>query len=234
MARPLCGRALTQTAGTKTSAFSAFPHTSLAKQAFYTVAFKPNKRDTWDHLRANLVAQFYPVETRTARTIEFQSTRYNIGETIDSYAFRLERKLEQAMPELAAAGAAQVRAEMLKSQFINGLPDPYRTRLYENPLLTFEQCQVTARQLMAAAQLSLLVKPYDCLLSRHARPTVDYFLPYAGANVAAPQIKPEPQFPANASRPYYPERDDRDRDGRRYDTRDYDDREFRREPTSRL
>ena len=37
------------------------------------------------------------------------------------------------MPELAAPRAAQVRAEMLKSQFINGLPDPYRTRLYEKP-----------------------------------------------------------------------------------------------------
>ena len=48
-----------------------------------------NERDTWDHLRANLVAQFYPVESRTARTIEFQSTRFTIGETIDAYAFRL-------------------------------------------------------------------------------------------------------------------------------------------------
>ena len=63
------------------------------------------------------------------------------------------------MPELAAPGAAQERAEMLKNQFINGLPDPYRTRLYENPLLTFEQCQVTARQLMVAAKLSLLCNP---------------------------------------------------------------------------
>ena len=81
-----------------------------------------DQRDTWVNLRANLIAQFYPVEMRTARTIEFQSTRYNIGETIDAYAWRLERKLEQAMPELTAPGAAQVRAEMLKSQFINGLP----------------------------------------------------------------------------------------------------------------
>ena len=63
------------------------------------------------------------------------------------------------MPDLAALGAAKVRAEMLKSQFINGLLDPYRTRLYENPLLTFEQCQIAARQLMAAAQLSLLSNP---------------------------------------------------------------------------
>ena len=46
---------------------------------------------------------------------------------------------------------------------------------------------------------------------------------------AAPQVKPEPQFPANASRPYYPDREDRDPDGRRYDTRDYDNRDSRRD-----
>ena len=116
------------------------------------------EKDTWQH-RENLIAQFSPIETRTARTIEFQSTRFTPGETIDAYAYRVERKLDQAMPELSAAGAAQARTEMLKSQFINGLPEPYKTRLYENPMLTFQQCQTTARQLMAAAQLSLLSNP---------------------------------------------------------------------------
>ena len=43
------------------------------------------------------------------------------------------------MPELADFGA-QVREEMFKSQFNNGLPDLYQTRQLENPLLTFEQC----------------------------------------------------------------------------------------------
>ena len=171
-----------------------------------------NERDTWAHLRANLIAQFYPAETRTARTIEFHTTRHNAGETIDAYAYRLERKLDQAMPELTAPGAAQVRAEMLKSQFINGLPDPYRTRLYENPQLTFEQCQITARQLMAAAQLSLLSTPMTSAFLGMPTQTPSNLLPFAGANAFVPQVKPEPAVPANASRPYYPERDDRDRD----------------------
>ena len=132
-----------------------------------------DQRDSWTNLRANLIAQFYLVETRTARTIEFQSTRYNIGETIDAYAWRLERKLEQAMPELAAPGAAQVRAKMLKSQFINGRPDPYRTCLYKTPLLSFEQCQVIVRQLMAAAQLSLLSNPMTAgFLGMPGQPTL--------------------------------------------------------------
>ena len=85
--------------------------------------------------------------------------RDTLLETIDSYAYRLERKLDQAMPELGVDGAAQARTEMLKSQFIIGLPEPYKTRLFENPQLTFQQCQTTARQLMAAAQLSLLSTP---------------------------------------------------------------------------
>ena len=51
-----------------------------------------NQRDTWPNLRANLIAQFYPVETRTARTIEFQSTRY-VGETIEAYTSLLGSSL---------------------------------------------------------------------------------------------------------------------------------------------
>ena len=131
------------------------------------------EKDTWAHLRKNLIAQFYPIETRTARTIEFQSTRFTPGETIDAYAYRVERKLDQTMPELSVAGAAQARTEMLKSQFINGLPEPYKTRLYENPMLTFQQCQTTARQLMAAAQLSLLSNPLtnSSLLGAFATPS---------------------------------------------------------------
>lgn len=129
---------------------------------------QPDQRDTWDHLRTNLLALYYPQETRTARTMEFQSSKYIPGETIETYAYRLERKLDQAMPELREAAQAQIRTDMIKSQFISGLPEPYRTRLYENPLLTFEQCQTTARQLMAAAQLSLLnnpiPQPYNPLL----------------------------------------------------------------------
>ena len=67
---------------------------------------QPNQRDTWAHLRANLIAQFYPAETSTTRKIEFHTNRHNAGETIDAYAYRLERKLEQAMPELVDSNAA--------------------------------------------------------------------------------------------------------------------------------
>lgn len=45
------------------------------------------------------------------------------------------------MSELRRAAQEQILTEMLKSQFIIGFPEPYRTRLYENPLLIFEQCQ---------------------------------------------------------------------------------------------
>ena len=65
------------------------------------------EKDTWANLRENLIAQFYLIETRTARTIEFQSTRFTPGETIDAYAYRVERKLNQAMPELSVAGEEQ-------------------------------------------------------------------------------------------------------------------------------
>ena len=48
----------------------------------------------------------------------------------------------------------------------------------------------------------------------------------------APQIKPEPLVPANASRPYYPNCEDRVRTNRYFSQRDCDDRDMRRD-TSR-
>ena len=87
----------------------------------------PVERNNWANLRTNIIAQFYPMETRTARTIEFHTTRFILGESIDSYASRLERKLDQAMPELGVDGAAQARTEMLKSQFIKAFQN--RTKL---------------------------------------------------------------------------------------------------------
>ena len=61
----------------------------------------PGERNNWANLRTNLIPQFYPMVTRTARTIEFHTTQFVPGESIDSYAYRLGRKLDQAMPELA-------------------------------------------------------------------------------------------------------------------------------------
>lgn len=65
-------------------------------------------------LRTNLLAYYYPHETRTARTMEFKSCKYISGVTIENYAYRLKRKLDQAMLELHGAAKEQVRTEMLK------------------------------------------------------------------------------------------------------------------------
>ena len=154
------------------------------------------------------MAQFNPIETRIGRTIEFQSTRFTPGETIDAYAYRIERKLDQAMPELSAAGAAQARTKMLKSKFINGLHEPYKTRLYENPMLTFQQCQTTARQLMAAAQLSELLNSLtnSSLLGAYATFSTLSTFQSATPSPNTQPVKVEPYLPINASRPYYSNR----------------------------
>ena len=134
------------------------------------------------------------------------------------------------MPELAAPGGAQVRAEMLKSQFINGLPDRYRTRLYENPQLTFEQCQVTARQLMAAAQLSLLPNPMSASFLGAPYQQASTLFPFPGANpAAAPACKAEHLVLANAIRPYYPAPDDLDHYGQYRISREFDSRDAQRD-----
>lgn len=67
------------------------------------------------------------------------------------------------------ASQAKFHREMLKSRFICELPQPYRTHLYENFLLTFEKFKTQARQLMAAAQLSLIKTPYlQRILTMHS------------------------------------------------------------------
>ena len=79
---------------------------------------------------------------------------------------------------------------------------------------------------MAAAQLTLLSNPTTAgFLGMPGQPA---HFPYAGASNAAPQVKPEPVFPTNASRPYYPDREDR---ASRYNSnRDYDHCDTRRDP----
>ena len=81
---------------------------------------------------------------------------------------------------------------------------------------------------MAAAQLSLLSNPITAaFLGMPGQPSTTV-VSYTGANTAGPQIKPEPSIPANASRPYYPEREDRDSSSCYYNNRVYDDRAERR------
>ena len=114
---------------------------------------RDDQKQNWADLRTNLLALFYPPESRTARNIEFQAIQYVAGESIDIYAYRLERSFDQANPDYV--NHPNIRTELLKSQFIKGLPEPFHTRLLESPLLTYDQCKTTARQLLAASKLSI-------------------------------------------------------------------------------
>ena len=79
---------------------------------------------------------------------------------------------------------------------------PISNSLLKNPQLTFEQCQVKTRQLMSAAQLSLLSNQ----ITAGFLEIPGHFTTFSYANAAnvASQVKPEPLVPANATRPYYP------------------------------
>ena len=137
------------------------------------------------------------------------------------------------MPELSAAGAAQARTKMLKSQFINGLSEPYKTRLFKNTMLTFQQCQTIARQLMAAAQLSLLSNPLTNLSLLGAFTT---FPTLSTLYTTTPfrnnqQVKVELYLPTNASRLYYSDHTEYEsRRDRQDNTRDryYNNRNYNR------
>ena len=100
----------------------------------------------------NLLVLLYPPESRTARNIEFQAIQYVPGESVDIYAYHLEQSFDQANPDYI--NHPDIRFEMLKSQFIKGLPEPFNTHLLESPLLTYDECKTTARQLLAASKLS--------------------------------------------------------------------------------
>ena len=145
---------------------------------------RDDQKQTWADLRANLLALFYPAESRTARNIEFQAIQYIPGESIDIYAYRLERSFDQANPDYV--NHPNIRREMLKSQFIKGLPEPFHTRLLEAPLLTYDQCKTTARQLLAASKLSTLPQQSSQIQFPNPMPTT--------ATV---------QVPTNAFRPLY-------------------------------
>ena len=112
---------------------------------------RDNQKQNWADLRTNLLALLYPLESRTARNIEFQAIQYVSGESIDIYAYRLERLFDQANPDYI--NHPDIRTELLKSQFIKGLREPFHTCLLESPLLTYDQCKTTARQLLAASKL---------------------------------------------------------------------------------
>ena len=90
---------------------------------------RDNQKQNWADLQTNLLALLYPPESRTARNIEFQAIQYVSGESIDIYAYRLERSFDQANPDYI--NYPDIRTEVLTSQFIKGLLEPFHTRLLE-------------------------------------------------------------------------------------------------------
>ena len=140
---------------------------------------RDNQKQNWADLRTTLLALLYPPESRTARSIEFQAIQYVSGESIDIYAYRFERSFDQVNPDYI--NHPDIRTKVLKSQFINGLPEPFHTRRLESSLLTYDQCITTAFKLLAASKLG-------------AQPT-QYTSPVVGPKVAP--------IPVNAFWPLY-------------------------------
>ena len=101
-----------------------------------------NQKDTLAHLRENLLGAFLPDEQRGARYAEFDSCCIKDGESIEVFAYRLESLLRQAVPDVDGNG----RETILKQRFIRGLSATIRLRLYENPALTYAQCELVARR----------------------------------------------------------------------------------------
>ena len=110
----------------------------------------PGQRDTIAHLRANLLALFYPEEARETHRLELYNYKCDSKEDIDQFVYRLEQKFDQAHPELLDAAFAGVRTGLLKDCFLRGLPDYYQRKLREMPGLTYQQAQLHARQYKAS------------------------------------------------------------------------------------
>ena len=109
------------------------------------------QKQNWADLWTNLLALLDPPVSRTARNIEFQAIQYVSGKSIDIYAYRLERSSYQANPDYI--NHLDICTELLKSQFIMRLPEPFHIRLLESPLLTYDKYKITACQLLAASKL---------------------------------------------------------------------------------
>ena len=110
------------------------------------------QRDTFAHLRANLMDLYYPPETRDTRRLELCNIKCYPDEELDQFVYRLEKKFSQAHPEMQVNGFENIWNDMLKICFISGLPEIYQRKLREIPALTYEEAQLRARQLTAADQ----------------------------------------------------------------------------------
>ena len=104
------------------------------------------QKDTVEHFRVGMIDAFLPDEARGAKFMEFQVAVLKPEEAVESFVYRLESLLSQALPTLQA----EPRGQILKQRFISGLPEDIKSKLYENPTLTYANSIITARQLIAA------------------------------------------------------------------------------------
>ena len=109
------------------------------------------QRDTVEHLRVAMTEAFLPDEARGAKFMEFQISVLKHDEAVESFVYRLESLLSQALPTLQA----DPRGQILKQRFIAGLPEDIKMKLLENPTLTYANSIITARQLIAAKKQKL-------------------------------------------------------------------------------
>ena len=120
--------------------------TFLEGRAFAIFKEVPNPAAlSFDELRQALVDKFLPPESRSARYNEFQVAKIKPTESTEAFTYRLEQMLSVAIPDLDGTA----RTEILKHQFIKGMPSLVEIRLLENPTYTYAQCVVAARQLLA-------------------------------------------------------------------------------------
>ncbi len=127
--------------------------TFLSGRAFAVFQrLRDEQRDTIQHLTAAITEAYLPVEARGAKYLEFQVAGYKTDEPVETYVYRIESLLSQALPALQD----ESRDQILKQKFIAGLPELIKNKLYENPTLTYQQCIVTARQLFAAQKQKAL------------------------------------------------------------------------------
>ena len=138
----VCATANGWTPATKLTQIPTF----LEGRAFAIYKELPNLANlSFNEVRQALVDRFLPPESRSARYGEFQMAKILPTESTEAFTYRLEQLLSVAIPDLDGSA----RTEILKHQFIKGMPAMISTRLLENPTYTYPQCVVAARQLLA-------------------------------------------------------------------------------------
>ena len=86
---------------------------------------KAGLRDTFAHLRGNLMNLYYPPEAHETRRLELCNIKCYPDEEVDQFVYRLEQQFSQAHPEMQTNGFENIRNDMLKICFIFGFPEIY-------------------------------------------------------------------------------------------------------------